>query len=381
MSQINIRNLSNENDDGSPEIVGVSTFSATSFFVPPKGSTAERPSDCEPGSIRFNTDTLNLEYFRGNTFGWSQFELFNPNLGGGTGSNTGVGVRGLFAGGFISPTGTARTNIIDFITISTLGNAQDFGDRTHSSDTCAGAASKTRGVIAGGYAGSETNIIEFVTIASQGDALDFGDLPSNRRNRDGCGDTVRGLFGGGYPQSAQIDFITFESLGNAIDFGNLTVVRFNTGALSSSTRAVFAGGDESPSSPVSDVMDFVTIRTLGNATDFGDLTATGTGGQSATSNSTRGLIGISNSNTINFITIATLGNAQDFGDASHNLGSSAAAGSPTRAVFAGGGASPAPLTNSMSFVEILTTGNGLDFGDLTDGRQNFAGFSNGHGGL
>ena len=381
MSQINIRNLSNENDDGSPEIVGVSTFSATSFFVPPKGSTAERPSDCEPGSIRFNTDAANLEYFRGNTLGWSQFELVTPNLGGGTGSNTGFGVRGLFAGGFISPTGTARTNIIDFITISTLGDAQDFVDRTHSSDTCAGAASKTRGVIAGGYAGSETNIMEFVTIASLGDALDFGDLPSNRRNRDGCGDTVRGLYGGGYPQNAQIDYFTFASLGNALDFGDLTVVRYNTGALSSSTRAVFAGGDESPSSPVSDVMDFVTIRTLGNATDFGNLTATGTGGQSATSNSTRGLIGISNSNTINFITIATTGNAQDFGDASHNLGSSAAAGSPTRAVFAGGGQSPDPLTNSMSFVEILTTGNGLDFGDLTDGRQNFAGFSNGHGGL
>ena len=381
MSQINIRNLSNENDDGSPEIVGVSTFSATSYFVPPKGSTAQRPSECEPGSIRFNTDTANLEYFRGRTLGWSQFELIDPNLGGGTGSNTGVGVRGLFAGGFISPTGTARTNIIDFITISTLGDAQDFGDRTHTSDTCAGAASKTRGVIAGGYAGSETNIMEFVTIASLGDALDFGDLPSNRRNRDGCGDTVRGLFGGGYPQSAQIDYFTFASLGNALDFGDLTVVRYNTGALSSSTRAVFAGGDESPSSPVSDVMDFVTIRTLGNATDFGNLTATGTGGQSATSNSTRGLIGISNSNTINFITIATTGNAQDFGDASHNLGSSAAAGSPTRAVFAGGGQSPDPLTNSMSFVEILTTGNGLDFGDLTDGRQNFAGFSNGHGGL
>ena len=75
MSQINIRNLSNENDDGSPEIVGVSTFSATSFFVPPKGSTAERPSDCTSGSIRFNTDTANLEYFRGKTLGWSQFEL------------------------------------------------------------------------------------------------------------------------------------------------------------------------------------------------------------------------------------------------------------------------------------------------------------------
>ena len=382
MSQINVRNLSNENDDGSPEIVGVSTFSATSFFVPPKGSTAERPSDCEPGSIRFNTDTANLEYFRGKTLGWSQFELINPNLGGGTGSNTGVGVRGLFAGGFISPTGTARTNIIDFITISTLGNAQDFGDRTHVSDTCAGAASKTRGVIAGGYAGSETDVIEFVTIASQGDALDFGDLPSNRRNRDGCGDTVRGLFGGGYPFSAQIDYITFESLGNAIDFGDLTQTRYNSGALSSSTRAVFAGGNASPTSPNSNVIDFVTIRTTGNATDFGDLIGTmGTGGFSGTSNSTRGLIGIADSNSIDFITIATRGNAQDFGDATYNLGSHAAAGSPTRAVFAGGGASPAPLTNSMDFVEILTTGNGLDFGDLTDGRQSLAGFSNGHGGL
>ena len=36
MSQINVRDLSNEYDDGSPEIVGVSTFSATSYFVPPK---------------------------------------------------------------------------------------------------------------------------------------------------------------------------------------------------------------------------------------------------------------------------------------------------------------------------------------------------------
>ena len=122
MSQINIRNLSNENDDGSPEIVGVSTFSATSFFVPPKGTTGERPSDCEPGSIRFNTDTANLEYFRGNTLGWSQFELVTSDLGGGTGSNTGVGARGLIINGFNA--GGNQTNTIDFVTISTLGNSR-----------------------------------------------------------------------------------------------------------------------------------------------------------------------------------------------------------------------------------------------------------------
>ena len=146
MSQINIRNLSNENDDGSPEIVGVSTFSATSFFVPPKGSTAERPSDCEPGSIRFNTDTANLEYFRGKTIGWSQFELINPNLGGGTGSNTGLGARGLFVGGY-SPTHTAT---IEFITISTFGNSQDFGDLSNNYSAGAATNDRTRGWYSGG---------------------------------------------------------------------------------------------------------------------------------------------------------------------------------------------------------------------------------------
>ena len=58
------------------------------FFVPPQGTTAERPSDCPSGSLRFNTDTAHLEYFRGDTIGWVEIEaeLTEP-LGGGTGSN------------------------------------------------------------------------------------------------------------------------------------------------------------------------------------------------------------------------------------------------------------------------------------------------------
>ena len=173
MSQINIRNLSNENDDGSPEIVGVSTFSATSFFVPPKGTTAERPSDCEPGSIRFNTDTANLEYFRGKTLGWSQFELVTSNLGGGTGSNTGLGVRGI-VGGY-----NAWGNVIEFLTVSTLGNTQDFGDDAAGGGTsqCASASSPTRMVTAGGNLSSGTvNTMHFVEILTTGNSQDFGDL-------------------------------------------------------------------------------------------------------------------------------------------------------------------------------------------------------------
>ena len=118
MSKINVRSFSNENDDGAPDIVGVSTFSSTAYFVPTKGNTSQRPSDhVEVGSIRFNTDTSNLEFYRGHTLGWSQFELIDPELGGGTGSNTGLGTRGIMTGGNASP---VFRNEIEFLTISTL---------------------------------------------------------------------------------------------------------------------------------------------------------------------------------------------------------------------------------------------------------------------
>ena len=42
MSKINVRDFSNENEDGAPDIVGVTTFSATAYFVPTKGTTAQK---------------------------------------------------------------------------------------------------------------------------------------------------------------------------------------------------------------------------------------------------------------------------------------------------------------------------------------------------
>ena len=59
MSQINVRNLSNENEDGAPDIVGVSTFSATSYIVPPVGNTAQRPENPQGGdSVSYTHLTL-----------------------------------------------------------------------------------------------------------------------------------------------------------------------------------------------------------------------------------------------------------------------------------------------------------------------------------
>ena len=70
--------------------------------------------------------------------------------------------RGLIAGGYISPTGTDN---IEYVTIATTGDSQDFGDLTQGRGNFTGLCSSTRGVFAGGTNPSN-NIIDFVTILS-----------------------------------------------------------------------------------------------------------------------------------------------------------------------------------------------------------------------
>ena len=127
MSQINVRNLSNENEDGAPDIVGISTFSATSYIVPPVGTTAQRPLNPQGGDLRFNTDTASLEYFRGDGIGWSQIEMTSPDVGISTNSSStsgGLGARAIVFGG----NNGSPYNDIEYFSISTLGNALEFGD-------------------------------------------------------------------------------------------------------------------------------------------------------------------------------------------------------------------------------------------------------------
>ena len=389
MSQINIRNLSNENNDGSPEIVGVSSFSATSFFVPPKGNTAERPSDCEPGSIRFNTDTANLEYYRGKTIGWSQFELIDPNLGGGTGSNTGVGARAVLPGGMSSPD---RSASISFLTISTLGNTQDFGDLAAGINANSGLSSRTRGLSIGGSRANpvgRVDVIEFFTFASLGDAADFGDMSFAVAENGTTSNNVRGIAAGGSPGPSNVmEYVSIASTGDTVDYGDLAVARegLAQGCISNGTRGIFTGGN---SPTMINNIEFVTIMTTGNTSDFGDMTAT-MSRQANCCSSTRGLIsgGMNPSvtNTIEFITIATTGNSADFGDMTSARYNAGGASSPTRGLFLAGQPGPNAV-NVIDFVEIATTGNAADFGDTdvagaTNGIIRPTGASsNGHGGL
>jgi hypothetical protein len=76
--------------------------------------------------------------------------------------------RALFGGGYI-------VNVIDFVTISSTGNAQDFGDLTQGRLEPGGCASSIRAVWAGGYVIPSVNTIDYVTIATTGNAIDFGD--------------------------------------------------------------------------------------------------------------------------------------------------------------------------------------------------------------
>ena len=381
MSKINVRSFSNENEDGAPDLVGITTFSATSYFVPTRGTTEQRPSDhVEVGSLRYNYDTKSLEYYRGDTLGWSQFELIDPDLGGGTGSNTGLGTR-MLAGGGDAPT---NVNNIDFITISTFGDAQDFGDLTRASTGAGGSASRTRGLFTNrrtfpSPVNSYFNEIDFVTIPTTGDAQDFGDSTVTNGYNRALSNQIRSL-GLAYSSITDINYVTIATTGNAVDFGDQTGVLEGGAVCASSTRGVLAGGGNIQR------MDFVTIMTTGDAKDFGDLSATVTNA-TGLSNSTRGVfkLGFQSgyTNAMEYITIATLGDSTDFGDGVNLSVSMAAGASPTRGLFAGGSSpvSPYPRTNVIQKIEILTTGDAIDFGDLTYDANHNAGFSNGHGGL
>ena len=82
---------------------------------------------------------------------------------------------------------------IDFITISTQGDATDFGNLTGSRFGGAGGSSRTRGVFMGGGTPSRLDNIDFVTIATAADSLDFGDLITDGRQISGDSNGHGGL--------------------------------------------------------------------------------------------------------------------------------------------------------------------------------------------
>ena len=198
-----------------------------------------------------------------------------------SGCHTGNSTRCVFFQGK-NPT----ENVISFVTISSLGDAIDFGDMLQGVRHSCAVQSPTRGIVPGGWtnqpSGGNTNIIQYITTSTQGNAQDFGDVSISEsiRGHAAGSNAVRGVYGGGirYPSGVQtgLEFITMATLGNGATFGDLTYSgRQEAGGCASGTRVVF-GGAYSPSAV--NTMNYVQIMTTGDAVDFGDLTiARGTG--------------------------------------------------------------------------------------------------------
>ena len=154
-------------------------------------------------------------------------------MGGGAGGASQT--RGFFFGGLVSGQ-PAGTNLIEFVTIQTTGNSQDFGDLTVGRRAIAAVTNATRAVSCSGGSPS-TNTMDFITMATQGNATDFGDIANQAAGYGAGGSTqTRGVITGcsPSPDATPIDFITFSTTGNATDFGDTTYNSYLNGACSDS---------------------------------------------------------------------------------------------------------------------------------------------------
>jgi hypothetical protein len=301
-----------------------------------------------------------------------------------SGSVTPAAPRGVFAGGET----TVPVCTIDYITISSTGNATSFGSLSNSRKNFSGCASSTRGLFGGNQNGGGTaGGIFYITIASTGNTTYFGQLTYGgtwASDIAACNSATRGIFAGGTTQLNSgspvniIDYVTIDTTGSSTDFGDMTTTQYFFAGCSSPTRGIFSGGSDNAS-----LIQYITIATTGNATSFGSMT-TGTARGAALSSSTRGVFiggeaAGSPRNVMQYITIATTGNTTAFGNLASVISSTAGVSSSTRGVW-GGGDQNGTKTNLISYITIATTGNGATFGQLTQTRQFLAGCSNTNGG-
>ena len=192
--------------------------------------------------------------------------------------------RGMNAGGY------PVKDTIDYVTIASTGNAIDFGNLTSTvGGGPGGGASPTRGVFSGGYSPNSPtclNTLQYVTIATTGNAQDFGDMATLRAHNAQATSSTRSIVAMGYktPSTNQetSEYFTFATKGNSTSFGDTIASGISPGGTSDSIRGVWAGGG------TGQVIQYVNISTEGNTVDFGDMVTAG-GWLGATSNAHGGL--------------------------------------------------------------------------------------------
>ena len=96
-------------------------------------------------------------------------------------------------GGGIPTSGNSKDELF-FVTISTQGNATDFGDLTASKKVAAWWDQKLVHYLHGGENTSDHNTLILLTFSSTGDATDFGDLTHKSKRWWRYVNQTRGIF-------------------------------------------------------------------------------------------------------------------------------------------------------------------------------------------
>lgn len=292
------------------------------------------------------------------------------------------------------------SDMIQRINIATTGNATDFGNLLAATyQSCMGASSTTRSVVASGYTSALTNVMQYSTFSTSGNATDFGDVTVKRIGGAGGGNATSGLFAGGQDQYStnRIDKITIASTGNSTNFGALQDqyvgaemgMRFLAGT-SSPTYSFWWGGQSGWDGSVNYDIQRTTISSGGTTTYTGVSGGSGNIYSTGMGSSTRGVCSYGSSNSENsfinyvgYITHTTTGNAASFGQLTQKRLMSAGVSSTTRGIIAGGKFSTSDPrgSNVMDYCTISTTGNFTDFGDLVETvYQSYTGTSSDGGG-
>jgi len=364
---------------GSTVTVGaVESVSIGTHFSPPIGDINDRPEVPVEGTVRFNTDLNTLEFYNGAE--WRQFTVY------------GVGGRSqaYISGGF-GALNTPAMSTIQYFDMTTLGNAEYFGQLTDDAVPDDSCASTTRVVNHHGIKAGISNIIDYFTTSTTGNAADFGDISSARFRSSCVSSQTRGIFVGGRVPTAVnvIDYVEISTIGSATDFGDLaTPVQGNVSA-SSPTRGVIFGGVSTPSSPIYiPDLSYITIASKGDAKVFAECSFAGGYGD-ACSNNIRAVFGGGyahegphRTTRIAAQTMASLANAFEFGELNVSKAWLWSAGNQTRGCFGGGNAFPGSNHyNVMEYLSMSSGGRVLDFGDMTEGAYGSGAITNAHGGL
>lgn len=243
---------------------------------------------------------------------------------------------------------------------------------------------------------SASDIMQYLTISTPGNAQLFGNLigitghPFAGEITDGSKGIIhRGNVWNGVSEVGHLEYISIGTLGNSLFFGN-TLWKYRSGTVTDLSLGVMSSGNggvhhEPYTGEDNNTIEYITISTAGNGVNFGNLVNV-IAGNTGTSNFSRGIFaggtarnpsatnngqGGYSTTYIEYITIGTPGNAASFGDLSVGRGSgisSTSSGAGNRAVIAGGYNGTYQGRDTMEYISIDTQGTAQSFGNLADSQ-------------